>query len=491
MKLKDLLSNFAEPFTVNGQIDCMITGFCCDSRIVCPGDVFIALRGGQEKDRHQFVEDALKRGAVALIVEEPVNTSIKIPQVIVRNSRACLSYISQNWYGNPAEKLVNIGVTGTNGKTTTAYMLYELLELLGSPCGYIGTLGLKIDDAFKGIGNTTPEADVMHRSLKSIVDAGKKYSSIEVSSHALSLGRVENIKFSIGIFTNFSRDHIDFHDSMVEYFNAKSILFEQLDKESVAILNVDDEKFSLLAERTQARVIKYGESSSADFRLKRIEMAVDQMKLDIIAPDGSYSFSTSLTGAFNRYNILAVLSAGYCLGFNTEEICRAVSKLKAVPGRFEKIDLGQDFHIVVDYAHTPDALKKILTSVRLLTKCRILCVFGCGGDRDPGKRAPMGKIVEELSDIAWVTSDNPRKEDPQKIVNEIIEGVSDSKRFRIQLDRVKAIHEAIEEAQVGDWVVIAGKGHESDQELAQGSIKLDDRLVVKNFISNSAKQFLN
>ena len=491
MKLRDLLSGYPEPFKVIGLIDCFISGLCCDSRKVCLGDLFIALRGGQEQDRHQFVGQAVERGAVALIVEEPVTVSIKIPQVIVRNSRACLSYIAQNWYGNPAEKLINVGVTGTNGKTTTAYMLYQLLELLGSSCGYIGTLGLKVDDYFEKIGNTTPEPDVMQRSLKSLVDGGKRFSSIEVSSHALSLGRVDNIKFSVGIFTNFSRDHIDFHDSMTEYFDAKAILFEQLNKESVAVLNIDDEKCKLLSDKTQARVIKYGESSLADFRLEKIEMAVDQMKLDIVAPDGNYSFSTAVTGAFNCYNILAVLSAGFSLGFSTEELCKAVSKIKVVPGRFEKIDLGQDFHVVVDYAHTPDALKKLLNSVRPLSKRRILCVFGCGGDRDPGKRAPMGKIVDELSDVAWVTSDNPRTEDPQKIVNEIIEGVSELKRFRIQLDRVKAIHEALEEAQVDDWVVIAGKGHESDQELAQGSIKLDDRLVAKNFISNSVKQFLN
>ncbi|MEE3235429.1 MAG: UDP-N-acetylmuramoyl-L-alanyl-D-glutamate--2,6-diaminopimelate ligase [Candidatus Latescibacterota bacterium] len=489
MILKDLVSTFPQPFKVNGVIDCLINGLSCDSRKVSPGDLFFALRGGQEHDRHEFVGHAVERGAVALVVEEPV--CFEVPQVIVRDSRACLSHIAQMWYGDPAEKLINIGITGTNGKTTTAYLLYRLLELLGSPCGYLGTLGLYAGDSIRAVGNTTPEADVLHRSLKSMVDAGKKFSSLEVSSHGLSLGRVDNIRFSVGVFTNFSRDHIDFHNSMDKYFEAKAILFDQLDKDSVAVLNFDDEKSQLLAERTEARVIKYGQSSVADFRLEQSEIKVDGMKLNVVTPDGLYSFSTKLTGAFNCDNILAVLSAGYGLGFNIEVMCEAISKIEVVPGRFEKIDLGQDFHIVVDYAHTPDALKKLLNSVQAITTERVLCVFGCGGDRDPGKRAPMGQTVDEFSDIAWVTSDNPRTENPQKIIDEIIAGFKDSTQFKIQLDRVKAIHEALSEARSGDWVVIAGKGHESEQVLAQGVVELDDRLVAKNFLYSSVRSTSN
>ena len=489
MNLKDLVSTFPHPFKVRGTIDCMIQGLCCDSREINPGDLFIALRGGQEHDRHEFAGHAVERGAIALVVEEPVN--LEVPQLIVEDSRACLSHLAQKWYGDPAGKLINIGITGTNGKTTTAYLLYRLLELLGNPCGYLGTLGLYAGDSISVIGNTTPEADVLHRSLKTMVDEGKKFSSLEVSSHGLSLGRVNQIRFSVGVFTNFSRDHIDFHNSMDNYFEAKAMLFDQLDKDAVAVLNFDDEKSDLLAQRTEAQVIRYGKSSLADIRLEKFEVKVDGMRLKIITPDGRYSFSTKLTGGFNCENILAALSAGYGLGFNTKDMCEVISKIDAVPGRFEKIDLGQDFHIIVDYAHTPDALNKLLKSVRAICRGRILCVFGCGGDRDPGKRAPMGQVADEFSDIAWITSDNPRTEDPKKIADEIIEGFGELERFRVQLDRVKAIHEALDEARQGDWVVIAGKGHESEQVLAQGVVEFDDRVVVKSLVSNSIKSLLS
>ena len=483
MNLSDLLSSFSEPFQISGTIDCDINGISSDSRKVNPGNLFIALRGGQEQDRHEFVEHAVQRGAIALVVEKPLK--IKVPQVIVRNSRTCLSHIAQQWYGDPADKLVNIGITGTNGKTTTAYLLYRLLELLGSPCGYLGTLGLYTDDFARSIGNTTPESDVLHRSLKSMVDAGKKFSSLEVSSHALSLGRIDRIKFSVGVFTNFSRDHIDYHQSMNAYFEAKARLFQQLDKDSVAVLNADDEKFELLASRTAAQIVNYGRSSSADFCLEEFEVKVDGMKLKINTPQGCYILDTKLTGAFNCENILAVLSVGHVLGFALKDMCEIISSIEVVPGRFEKIDIGQDYHIVVDYAHTPDALKKLLASIRDITKGRILCVFGCGGDRDSGKRAPMGKVVDEFSTIAWITSDNPRTEDPQKIIDEIIQGVSLSGQHRVELDRSKAIQGALAEARPGDWVVIAGKGHETEQVLADGTVEFDDRLIAKNFASNS------
>ena len=481
MELKYLLEELPDA-RVDGNREVDLERIHCDSRRVEQGDLFVAVRGGQERDRHLFVGDAVARGARVVVVEEAVDCG-EATRVQVADCRAALARLAARFYAFPSREMLNVGITGTNGKTTTALLLRSALEAAGLSCGYLGTLGCWIDGELEQVDNTTPEAGELHRLLRSMVDAGMQATVLEVSSHGLALKRVEGIPFRAAVFTNLTRDHLDFHETWDQYFAAKAQLFEQLPAAGIAVINLDDPIATELAQRTRARVVTYGFGQAAEVRLQQAEPGPLGTRLHVATPAGPIDVDAHLTGSFNGYNALAALATGLALELDPDAVCRGIAALERVPGRFERIRAGQDFEVIVDYAHTPDALERVLTAARELEAHRLICVFGCGGDRDRGKRAQMGKVAGELADLTFLTSDNPRSEDPGRILADIAAGVPSGSDFHSEIDREQAIATALAEARSGDIVVIAGKGHETEQELANGVISFDDREVARRVLS--------
>ena len=480
MELKYLLEELPDAW-VEGDQDIDLGQIRCDSRCVEEGDFFVAVRGGQEQDRHRFVDHAIARGARAVMVEEQIDCA-GATRVQVADCRAALARMAARFYAFPGRALLNVGVTGTNGKTTTAFLLRSALEAAGLPCGYLGTLGFWCDGALEKMDNTTPEAVQLHSLLRRLVDAGKQAAVLEVSSHGLALKRVEGIPFRVAVFTNLTRDHLDFHGTWDAYFAAKARLFEGLQEGAIAVINADDARADELARRTQARIVTYGCGPEAEVRLQRADAGPQGTHLCLDTPAGPIEVQTRLIGRFNYYNTMAVVATGLALDLDAEALCRGVAALESVPGRCERIAEGQDFAVIVDYAHTPDALERVLHAARDLGRGRLICVCGCGGDRDRGKRALMGRVAGELADWAVLTSDNPRSEDPQRIIDEMAAGVPDSSAVHSEVDRAEAIAVALAAAHSGDVVVIAGKGHEQEQKLADRAVAFDDREVARRVL---------
>ena len=480
MELKYLLDELPDA-CVEGDRDIQLGQIRCDSRCVEEGDFFVAVRGGQEQDRHRFVDHAIARGARAVMVEERIARP-GVTQVQVADCRAALAQMAARFYAFPGRGLLNVGVTGTNGKTTTAFLLRNALEAAGLPCGYLGTLGFWCAGALEKMANTTPEAVQLHGFLRRLVDAGMRVAVLEVSSHGLALKRVEGIPFQAAIFTNLTRDHLDFHGTWDAYFAAKARLFEGLQEGAIAVLNADDAHADELARRTQARVVTYGCGPEAEVRLQRAEVGPQGTHLSLDTPAGPIEVQTQLIGPFNYYNTMAVVATGLALNLNAEVLGRGVAALACVPGRCEPIAEGQDFAVVVDYAHTPDALERVLQAARSLGSGRLICVCGCGGDRDRGKRPLMGRVAGEQADWTVLTADNPRSEDPQRIMDEMAAGGADPSAMHREVDRAAAIAVAVAAARRGDVVVIAGKGHEQEQELADRVVAFDDREVARRVL---------
>ena len=486
MKLQHLLKN-VPVIQISGSVDMQIEKIECDSRRIGKGDLFVAIRGGQEEDRHQFVADALGRGAGAIVVEDEVEAR-GATRVLVEDCRQILAKLAARYYGYPSRDLQLVGITGTNGKTTTAFLLRQVLEKAGQSCGYLGTLGCIVGSELERLDNTTPEAVDLHRLLRAMVAAGKKAAVLEVSSHGLALERVSGISFKVAIFTNLTRDHLDFHRTEENYFNAKAKLVTGLEEANGgrAVVNVDDPVAARLLSRVRVPVVTYGRQPSAQVRLLDMEPEERGMRLKVQTPAGELQLDAQLTGTFNCYNILAALAAGIVLGIDPESICRGIEAVDPVPGRFEQVGSGQGFQVIVDYAHTPDGLETVLRTARELTRNRLICLFGCGGDRDRGKRPLMGRIAAELADLVYLTSDNPRSEDPEQIIDEIAAGAGDGCKPRIFAERREAIEEALGEASPGDVVIIAGKGHEPEQILADRVIPFDDRQVARQVLEGLA-----
>ena len=480
MELKYLLDELPDA-CVEGDRDIQLGQIRCDSRCVEEGDFFVAVRGGQEQDRHRFVDHAIARGARAVMVEERTARP-GVTQVQVADCRAALAQMAARFYAFPGRGLLNVGVTGTNGKTTTAFLLRNALEAAGLPCGYLGTLGFWCAGVLEKMNNTTPEAVQLHGFLRRLVDAGMRVAVLEVSSHGLALKRVEGIPFQAAIFTNLTRDHLDFHGTWDAYFAAKARLFEGLQEGAIAVLNADDAHADELARRTQARVVTYGCGPEAEVRLQRAEVGPQGTHLSLDTPAGPIEVQTQLIGPFNYYNTMAVVATGLALNLNAEALGRGVAALACVPGRCEPIAEGQDFAVVVDYAHTPDALERVLQAARSLGSGRLICVCGCGGDRDRGKRSLMGRVAGEQADWTVLTADNPRSEDPQRIMDEMAAGMPAPSAMHREVDRAAAIAVALGAAQRGDVVVIAGKGHEQEQELADRVVAFDDREVARRVL---------
>jgi UDP-N-acetylmuramoyl-L-alanyl-D-glutamate--2,6-diaminopimelate ligase len=452
-----------------------------DNRSVTPGTLFFCVPG-MTRDGHDFARDAIARGAAALAVERPLG--LGVPEVRVPSVREAMPPIAARFNGDPSAALQVVGVTGTNGKTTTAFLVRSLLEADGRPTGLLGTVKSVVGGVEHEVERTTPEAIDLQRDFRLMLDGGDVACSIEVSSHALELRRADAIHFRAAIFTNLTQDHLDFHPTMEDYFLAKRRLFTD-GRPAAAIVNVDDPYGARLADELGEQVVTFALARDADFRAVDVETDLSGSRYRIDTPDGRAHLSTALRGRFNVYNVLGALAAVRALGVPLERAVEALATAGLVPGRFEAVDAGQPFAVLVDYAHTPDSLENVLRAARGLLDddgTRLHVVFGCGGDRDRKKRPLMGEIARRLADHVIVTSDNPRSEDPDAIIEEILQGSGG--QVEHNADRREAIAAAIASAAPGDVVVIAGKGHEQGQEFAAGrKIPFDDVTVAREALA--------
>jgi UDP-N-acetylmuramoyl-L-alanyl-D-glutamate--2,6-diaminopimelate ligase len=440
-----------DPVEVLGGSSVEVRDLAYDARAVTPGALFFAVPGARA-DGHDFAAEAVERGAVALVVERALD--IAVPQVVVRDSRVAMAPAADAFFGEPTRELEVVGVTGTSGKTTTSHLLFAILAAAGRRPGLLGTVEARVGGERRGVVRTTPEAIDLQRLFREMLDAGDRSCAMEASSHASVLHRLDHVRFAVLIFTNLSQDHLDFHGDMESYFEAKRRLF-LIEPRPLAVVNVGDE---------------YGRRLAAELP-EAITFSAD----DVTALQG---IELKLRGRFNVENALAALHAARALGIEADAIERGLESVRGVPGRFESVVAGQPFHVIVDYAHKPDALENVLRAARELAEGnRVLCVVGAGGDRDRGKRPLMGRLASELADVAIVTSDNPRSEDPEAIAAEIVSGANGE--VEVELDRAAAIRRAVELAGPGDVVLIAGKGAEQGQEFADRTIPFDDREAAK------------
>ena len=486
MQLSQLLDVLPDAM-VTGPVDGAIGKIVSDSRRVEPGDLFVAIRGGAEADRHEFIPDALERRAGAVVVEDEIDTT-PATRVLVGDCRDAAARLAARFNHHPDRELLMLGITGTNGKTTSAFLVRHMLEAAGRPSGYIGTLGLQIGASLQRVDNTTPEADQLFAHLRRMVDGGMEAAVLEVSSHALALNRVGDVAFDLAVFTNLSRDHLDFHESEAAYFEAKAGLFDRLATGGTAVINADDPMAPALVERSRAATLTYGFGAGADLRALGAETVDAGTRLTLEFAGSRFEVSTQLTGRFNCYNAMAAVACGLALDLESGAIAGGILGLESVPGRFERVRRGQPYEVIVDYAHTPAALETILATARELTSGRLICVFGCGGDRDRGKRSQMGRIASTLADLVLITSDNPRGERPEKIIDDIWEGVVDRgwdgrTGVTAEVDRQVAIGAALAAAEAGDLVMVAGKGHERGQEFSDRVIPFEDRQVVCEWLA--------
>jgi len=456
-----------------------------DSREVEPGDLFVALRG-QKADGHAHAAEAVARGAAVVISDRPAPRGLAnaVPWILVPSPRRALGLLAAKIAGNPADKLVLVGVTGTNGKTTTTLLLEALLVRRHGQSGFLGTVAYRTGRREELASRTTPEATVLQAWLAEMVAENVPAAAMEVSSHALALERVEGCRFDLAVFTNLTRDHLDFHNDMESYFAAKTRLFQLRKPGAPAVVNADDPWGERLAREIEPPVWSFSAGGEAgDIRAAAIESTLARTAFDLRGRGRSFRVVSPLLGRFQVENLLAAATAGLAMGMSDQEITAALASVERVPGRFEPVEAGQPFPILVDYAHTPDALERLLAAVAEVANRKIVLVFGCGGDRDKGKRFPMGEIAGRLADVPIATSDNPRSEDPEAILSEVERGLiaSGSRNFRKIVDRREAIATAIELADSGSVVVIAGKGHETTQVVGDRELPFDDRRIAEEF----------
>ncbi len=480
MVLKELIKGL-KVIKTSGDTNVVIASVTSDSRKVKHGSLFVAIRG-IEHDGNDYVEMAIEKGAVAVICDrEPAVRPEDAVMITVEKGRDALSLVASRFYGDPSKDLSIIGITGTNGKTTTSYLVREIFSKWGKKTGMIGTISYFIGDRKVEADFTTPEAEIFQKLLHEMKNEGCEYVISEVSSHALVQGRVDHTVFSRAVFTNLSRDHLDFHKDMDSYFDAKSRLFTDLLADSgVAILNADDPKLLGLKDALSTAVITYGIHEPADLMADSIEKGLNGTSFDVLYRGHKHRITSSLLGTPNVYNILAAIAVSISLGVPMDVVIGALEDVKNIEGRFETFYSDEGVLFVLDYAHTPDALEKLIGTALELPHRKIITVFGCGGDRDRGKRPIMGRIASDNSDIVITTSDNPRYEDPEKIIDDIIAGI-DGKYISI-VEREKAIEEAVKIAKDGDVVLIAGKGHEGYQEVRGVRYPMNDREILLNAI---------
>ena len=494
MKLSDLLSSLHICRT-KGNADIEIKGIETDSRQVKPGYLFIALRGFTV-DGHLYLSQAAANGAVAFLVEQ-VEESGSLPGVlaVVPDTRRALAVIADRFYQHPTGRLNVIGVTGTNGKTSITYLIEQMMKDAGHRSGIIGTIQMRIGDYSEEVSNTTPESIQLQKWFSLMLDKGADHACIEVSSHALEMGRVRGCNFKTAIFTNLTQDHLDYHETMENYRNAKSLLFSQLgntyndNQTKFAVLNADDEASEYYSKVTSAQIIYYGIDREADVRALDIKIRESGTDFLLQTYKGSIPISTKMVGKFSVYNALAATAACLAEGIPLTSIQKSLEAIGGVQGRFERIDEGQDYTVIVDYAHTPDSLKNVLETAKQFTKGEIYCIIGCGGDRDKTKRPIMARIALEHAHHAIFTSDNPRSEEPDRILQDMMDGAKGNPllpgQYTAIIDRKEAIEYAISKARQGDCVIIAGKGHETYQIIKGQTFPFDDKQVASAAIQLS------
>jgi UDP-N-acetylmuramoyl-L-alanyl-D-glutamate--2,6-diaminopimelate ligase len=476
MTLRELLGD--------GPADVPVTGLAFDNRAVEPGTVFFCVPGFT-RDGHDFAPDAVARGAAALVVQRPLG--LGVPEVLVHDVRAAMARAAARFYGDPTEQLAVCGVTGTNGKTTTAFLVRALLEAAGKPCGLLGTVKSVVGGRERPVQRTTPEAIDLQRTFREMLDAGDVACAMEISSHALELRRADGVHVAVAVFTNLTQDHLDFHPTMEDYFAAKRrLLASPLTR--ARVVNADDAYGRRLVEEF-GDSISFGIDAPAAYRATDLRYGFAGSRFTARTPDGDFPVEIGLPGRFNVLNALGAWAAARTLGVSAQAIATALPGAARVPGRFEPVDEGQPFAVLVDYSHTPDSLENALRAARDLAEARVIVVFGAGGDRDRGKRPLMGEIAARLADVALVTSDNPRSEDPSAIIAEILAGIPGDAPARVEhdVDRRASIGRAIALAGPGDVVVIAGKGHEQGQEFADGRKEpFDDVAVAREALQAGA-----
>jgi UDP-N-acetylmuramoyl-L-alanyl-D-glutamate--2,6-diaminopimelate ligase len=491
LRLDQLSEGIARP---DGEAE--ISSLAYDSRVVGPGALFFCVTGFRE-DGHRFAPDAVRRGAAALVVERPLR--LGVPELQVASARAAMAPLAARFNGEPARRLRVVGVTGTNGKTTTAYLVRALLEARGQQCGLLGTVKSVMGRRELPVERTTPEAIDLQADLRAMVEGGDSACAMEVSSHALELQRTAAIRFAAAVFTNLTQDHLDFHPSMEDYFLAKRRLFLPQGEPApgVSVVNIGDAYGRRLAAEIPG-ACTFALELPADYSAHLLDCDFSGCRFRVSTPEGERELALPMPGRFNVANALGALAAAHALGEPLDALVEALEGGVRVPGRFEPVDEGQDFAVLVDYAHTPDSLENVLLAARELSAGalggsaaarpgRVLCVFGAGGDRDRGKRPQMGEIAARLADLVFVTSDNPRSEEPEAIIAEIMAGVGDARGHVSEIaDRREAIAAAVAAARSGDVVVIAGKGHEQGQELAGGrKIPFDDVTVAREALGGA------
>jgi UDP-N-acetylmuramoyl-L-alanyl-D-glutamate--2,6-diaminopimelate ligase len=498
VKLEDLLFRLPTK-EIFGNAAVEVKGLAYHSQSVKPEFLFAAIRGWREDGKH-FVPDALSRGACSLLIDEPIG-NLGVTQVVVPNVREALAWMACAFYGDSSFSLTLVGITGTNGKTTASYLIESILNAAGKNVGVIGTVNYRYQNQIYPAPTTTPESLDLQRNLHSMREAGVTHAILEVSSHALAMQRVRGCDFDGALFTNLTRDHLDYHGSMENYFQAKQLLFTQCLAESkkkrlFSVINFDDPRGNELLRVARGTLWRYGVEKRGEIWPQQMEESAAGLRARVSTPRGILDLHSPLIGRHNLYNILAAVSVGEALGLPAQAIATGIEKLSRVPGRLERVPGGDRIRVFVDYAHTGDALARALETLRRLTSRQLIVVFGCGGDRDRGKRAVMGKIAATASDLAVLTSDNPRTEDPLKIIEEVENGMRETARKKYQPldlmkervsarnggtgyvvipDRKEAIYWAIEAARPGDVVLIAGKGHEDYQILGQKKVHFDDR----------------
>jgi UDP-N-acetylmuramoyl-L-alanyl-D-glutamate--2,6-diaminopimelate ligase len=463
-----------EPTDVVQRAPVEISDLAYDTRAVTPGALFFCVPG-ELHDGHAFARDAVDRGAAALVVEHAL--PLDVPQVVVADARAAMPRAAVAFFGDPTAELAVAGATGTNGKTTTTYLLFAILAAAGRRPGLLGTIESRVGGERRSAVRTTPEAIDLQRDFREMLDEGDRSCALEATSHGSELGRLDGVRFAALAFTNLGQDHLDFHGTLERYYDAKRRLF--VERRPPAAVNVGDAHGRKLAEELRGlgheELLTFGFADDADVRPDTLELDATGARFKA----AGLELRTSLRGRFNVENALAAIAVARLLQIEDDAIVRGIKEVAGVPGRFETVDEGQPFTVVVDYSHKPDALENVLRTARDLTRDRLLVVFGCGGDRDRAKRPLMGRIATELADVAIVTSDNPRSEDPEAIIAEVLEGVIPGRDCAVEPDRRAAIERAIGLAEGGDVVVIAGKGHEQGQEFADRTLPFDDREVAR------------
>jgi UDP-N-acetylmuramyl-tripeptide synthetase len=502
MRLNELIAHSrVTPYSCTGNTEVEIQGVTYDSRKIRPGYLFICIRG-EHHDGHAYISEAAAKGAVAVVIDRETEVQDTLGVVKVSNSREALGDIAAAFYHNPSASMFCVGITGTKGKTTTTYLIKSVLDKAGMSCGIIGTLGCVSRNLAIPAKHTTPESSDIQEFLGKMLASEEKAVAMEVSSHAIALQRIRGIDFDVGVFTNIGHDHLDFHGSFSDYLATKASFFENLEalsgnqrmskKTRTSIVNVDDPNSNSILSKVHTEVVTYGISNgSAKITAKDLRLYGRATSFTACTPQGSFPVSLNLKGIFNVYNALAAIACGLSRGLDPDTISSGLQSLKGVPGRFESVDEGQPFQVVVDYAHTPDSLENILREARHLGPGNLTVVFGCGGDRDRSKRPVMGRIAAALADRVIITSDNPRTENADDICKEIEAGLLHEGRPRIGyeviIDRTCAIKRAIFSAEEGDVLVIAGKGHETYQIFHDTTIHFDDREVAASLLRERIK----